>query len=423
MHYPVFDAYFDYVADTEPPLIFHRWSLLPGIGALLGRKVYLPFGDFRVFPNMYVMLVGNPGTRKSTAIKLSRKALSEIGYTTFAGDKTSKEKFLVDLAGESEGTTESLMMETLCGAGCSGDPREVYIVADEFNQFMGEGNLDFISLLGSLWDWDDESRPFEQRFKNSKSLQIYQPTISLLGGNTHSSLASCFPPQSIGQGFMSRLILVHSEPSGRKIAFPTKPSEDCKVRLKSVMEEMMTTMHGEVKFNRDAKEKLTVLYTTFPGLPDVRFQHYSNRRFTHLLKLCIICAAARFSMTVESNDVIMANTLLSYAEFTMPSALGEFGKARNSDVSDKIIALLTESDDPMLDTDIWTHVRQDLENVTSLQLLIEGLRQANKIQWVDNGKNARGYTIVRQILETQALYVNYEWLPEAPDFISRKEIK
>lgn len=418
MDYPVFDAYFDYVRDTEPPLIFHRWSLLPGIGALLGRNVYLPFGDFRIFPNMYVMLIGNPGTRKSTAIKLSRKALSECGYLTFAGDKTSKEKFLVDLAGESQGTTESLVMETLCGTGCSGDPREVYVVADEFNEFMGTGNLEFISLLGSLWDWDDESRPFEQKFKNSQSLQIYQPTISLLGGNTHSSFAACFPPATIGQGFMSRLILVHSEPSGRKIAFPTKPSDQCKDNLRESLDKMRAELHGEMQMSRQAREMLTVLYNSFTGLPDIRFQHYSNRRFTHLLKLCMISAAARCSMTVDKDDVIMANTLLSFAEHTMPAALGEFGKARNSDVSDKIIALLTEREDPCPEAEIWTHVRQDLDDVNGLQKLLQGLIQANKIQWVntDNSK-LRGYMVVRQVLKTQSLYVDYSLLPEAPDFI------
>lgn len=416
MDYPVFDAYFEYVKDTEPPLIFHRWSLLADIGALLGRNAYLPFGEFRIFPNLYVMLIGNPGTRKSTAIKISRKVLSACGYTTFAGDKTSKEKFLVDLAGESEGTVESLVMENLCGTGCSGDPREVFISADEFNEFMGTGNLEFISLLGSLWDWDDENRPFEQKFKNSKSLQIYQPTISILGGNTHASFAACFPPQTIGQGFMSRLLLIYSEPSGKKIAFPTKPSDACRDKLRDYLLRVADEVRGELKLSQEARDVLTYLYNTFVGLPDIRFQHYSNRRFTHLLKLCIIVTAARFSTTVSQDDVVMANTLLTYAEHLMPSALGEFGKARNSDVSDKIIALLTERDDPMADTEIWTHVRQDLDDVTGLQKLLQGLVQANKIQWVDKGPKHRGYLVRRQVLQVAKMYVDYSLLPEAPDF-------
>ena len=98
----LFELYFEYVRDTEPPLIYHRWSLIAAVGAFLGRRYYMPFGDGRIFPNQYVMLIGNPGTRKSTAIKTSKKLLSSAGYDMFAAEKTTKEKFLQDLAGMDE---------------------------------------------------------------------------------------------------------------------------------------------------------------------------------------------------------------------------------------------------------------------------------------------------------------------------------
>lgn len=424
-NYPLFDAYFEYVRDTEAPMIFHRWSLLTALGAWLGRQYCMPFGDFRIFPNMYVKLIGNPGTRKSSAIKLARKAISDAGYETFAGDRTSKEKFLLDLAGEgdeedkkSPTSVNSLMMENLFGKGTGGAPKEVFVVADEFNDFIGTGNLDFISLLGSLWDWDDENRVFEQRFKNSKSIQIYQPTISILGGNTHVGLANCFPPQAIGQGFMSRLLLIYSEPSGVKITFPRKPSEDLKEKLRGVLEQIRGTVIGEATLERKAEQALDVLYRRFNGLDDIRFQHYSTRRFTHLLKVCLLCAAARMSTTISEQDVIMANTILSFAEHRMPQALGEFGKAKNVDVNDKIIALLTEANDVVRETDIWKAVRTDLENVEAMQKLLAGLQMANKIQWVgDAGASHRGFTIVKKVLETKALFVDYTLLVEAPESV------
>lgn len=425
--YPLFDAYFKYVEHTEPPMMFHRWSLLPALGAWLGRQYYLPFGDFRVFPNMYVMLMGDPGTRKSTAVKLVRKVISDAGYSTFAGDKTSKEKFLMDLAGmddetgdrkRTDTTVNSLMMENLFGSGTGGPAREVFVVADEFNEFMGNGNLEFISLLGSLWDWDDENRPFEQRFKNSKSIQIYQPTISLLGGNTHANFVACFPPQSIGQGFLSRLLLVFSEPSGVKITFPRKPPEEVKQALIDVLQEIRGNVHGEAVMEPAAETALDFLYRGFKGLEDMRFQHYSTRRFTHLLKLCMLCAAARISKTISENDVVMANTILSFAEHRMPRALGEFGKAKNADVSDKIIALLSSAPmgDVVKEAEIWKRVATDLENVEMMQKILSGLAMANKIQWIGGtGVGRGGYTIVKNVLKVSARYVDYSLLIEAPD--------
>jgi len=148
----IFDKYFEYTKDTEPPLVFHRWSLLTCMGAALGRQFKLPFGEFNIHPNMYIMLVGDPGTRKSTAIKIAKKVLASSGYDKFAAERTSKEKFLLDLEGveDDDGTVldSNAAMRNLFGSDATvGDPREVFVVADEFNEFVGSSNLEFLSLL------------------------------------------------------------------------------------------------------------------------------------------------------------------------------------------------------------------------------------------------------------------------------------
>src|SRR3990172_10634322 len=94
------EQYLQYIGDTEAPQIFHRWCAISLLGVWLGRSVTFKFGHTEIFPNNYIMLMGTPGTRKSSAIKIAKKLLKEAGYDKFAGDKTSKEKFLLDLSGE-----------------------------------------------------------------------------------------------------------------------------------------------------------------------------------------------------------------------------------------------------------------------------------------------------------------------------------
>ena len=67
-----FDLYFEYTGETESPQIYHRWCALSMVGALLGRRVYLPFGHAPIYPNMYIMLEGNPGARSAEARSGSR---------------------------------------------------------------------------------------------------------------------------------------------------------------------------------------------------------------------------------------------------------------------------------------------------------------------------------------------------------------
>ena len=52
------DDYLKFTAEfTETNSIVHAWSFITAIGALVGRKKYLPFGAKNIYPNMYVMIV------------------------------------------------------------------------------------------------------------------------------------------------------------------------------------------------------------------------------------------------------------------------------------------------------------------------------------------------------------------------------
>lgn len=404
----LFDNYFDYVSDTEPPLVFHRWSMVGCVGALLGRQYHFPHGAFRIFPNQYIQLIGDPGTRKSTAIKMACKILSAAGYDKFAADRTSKEKFLIDLEGLMDDDGKMIprgAMDDFLGIDAA--PKEICIAADEFNQFVGHGNLEFLSLLGTLWDWDDESKPFSQRLKQSKSVSIHQPTVSLVSGNTHSGFAEAFPAQAMGQGFLSRMIFIYGERSGRKITFPTIPSPELKQRMADQLMEIKATVHGEATMTKQAREMLEVIYRTFEGLNDVRFSHYSTRRFTHLLKLCLVVTACELRTEIRAQDVLLANTLLAYVEHFMPQALGEYGKARNADVSIKIMGLLNNSKTPLPLSEIWKQVGSDLDKPSALNEILANLLTANKIQFVEK----LGYLPVREQLKTK-VYVDYSLLKE-----------
>jgi hypothetical protein len=381
------------------------------------------------------MLIGHPGARKSTAIKLAKKLFSQAGYDTFAAEKTSKEKFLLDLEGLTEEDTKSIgghkvsrsgklsgltpdeITKTLFGDDKDddknnlGDPKEVYIVADEFNEFVGSGNLEFLSLLGMLWDWDDEQTCYKFRLKNSKSVSIYQPTISILSGNTHAGFVEAFPPQAIGQGFLSRLILVYGEPSGKKITFPADVSEVLRDEIIARLHRIKSSVVGPARVTADARQALDFIYRTWKDLEDGRFKHYSNRRFSHLLKLCLVVTASKVSTEISEQDVILANTILTWTEHDMPKALGEFGKSRDADISGKIMQALYDASavgKAITATELLRIVRNDLDKTAQLAEIMQKLCNAGQAQLVPGV----GYTPKVKVLDSKQLYVQFELLRE-----------
>lgn len=372
--------YLAYTEDSESPRIFHRWSALTSISAMLGRNFTFEHGHFSINPNVYVMLIGNPGTRKSTAIKVSKKLIVGAGYDTIAADKTSKEKFLVDLEGEDDETLgkmeaiEKELSKNLFGNTTA--PREVYVMADEFNDFIGINNIEFVSLLGTLWDYEGI---YKSRIKTGKSVAITEPTVNILGGNTQQNFATAFPPALIGQGFLSRLILIHGESTGIKITFPKRPPEEATLLLVKSLQEMQLKIRGRAILSSEAEIALDTIYNSWEPLEDMRFQYYSTRRFTQLIKLCLVCAASFHSTTIEYTHVIEANTYLSAAEYLMPKALGEFGKNKDSDVANKILDALGTADRAMNTGDLWPVVYRDLKTQMDMGQILLGLEAAGKI--------------------------------------------
>lgn len=418
--FDLWEEYFDYRSETEPPVVFHRWALIGCLAAWLGRSVWMPFGSQRIFPNHYVMFVGNPGSRKTTAINQAKSIIEACGYETYAADKTSKEKFLIDLSGQdidlsernTRGKTADDILEQFNVLDISdGIPKEVFIVADEFNDFMGNANIEFQALLGRFWDWDKESAPYSHRLKNSKAVNIFQPTVNILSGNTPQGFADCFPLQSIGQGFMSRLILIHGEPSGKKFAEPPIPNKVKGEELMSWFFQIRAKCKGPIGKTPEAAEALKMIYYSWPELEDSRFNHYSTRRYTHLLKLCIIFAVARLSMEINKQDVIRANTVLAYAETNMPKAIGELGTSRISQASNKIMHFLYEARQPKSAQELFKVVRNDLEKPTDLHGLLQNLMMADKIQLItspDNGKP--GYLPKRDNISRKVMFVDHGYL-------------
>lgn len=425
----LFDLYFEYVKDTESPTIYHRWSLIAGVGAFLGRQYWMPFGSGKIYPNQYIMLIGGTGTRKSSAIKLSKRVLTTAGYSSFAAEKTTKEKFLLDLEGDEDffesDAAKSKSKSKQSGVNAldvlanlelgsnadnhDGIPREVFITADEFNEFAGNGNIEFLSMLGALWDWDDESATYKHRLKNSKSISIYQPTISLISGNTHAGFQSAFPAAAIGQGFMSRLILVYSDPSGRKITFPKVPPEALAIALAEKFRGIREKVRGVAVVAPDAERALDTIYRTWKNLEDGRLESYGTRRQTHLYKLCLIVSAMRESTVIARQDVVLANTILAWTEKDMDKALGEYGKSKNAEAVQIIMSALYSAKGPMSIEEIFKLVRRDIEDRQRLPDIMNGLVSAGKVQY---DKTCGKFMPLLKAADEKAAYVDFKLLKE-----------
>ena len=111
---------------------------------------------------------------------------------------------------------------------------------------------------------------------------------------------------------------------------------------------------------------------------------------------------------LELQDILLANSLLTYTEAAMPKALGEFGKSKHADAANKIMSVLYDTKKPLKLPDLWKVVANDLEKVADLSNLLVNLQNADKIQII----RGEGFLPKQRPLDRKLLYVDYNLLEE-----------
>lgn len=376
-----FEEYFNYVGATEAPAIYHRWSAISTLSSAVGREVFLPFGHKPIFPNTFILILGTPGARKSSAIGISRGLLSKVEGIRFAKERSSMERFFLDMVRKidpDEPDLEALVLDS---------PSEIVISNGEFLDFIGRGNMDFLTALTNLWD---NLPVYEHPKLHGKSVFIHKPTINILGGATVKGLGMAIPPEALGTGILSRLILIHAEPTSTKIVFPEEVPETASDKLVDLLSEIRFELRGSMTRTGEATELLGRMYKEYPGIHDGRFADYQSRRFTHLIKLTMLMAISRKSLRIDAMDALKANTILHAAEAHMPQGLGEFGQSKYSDISNTIIDALNRTHTPMSQIELFKLVANDISDIKDMLAIMRNLTTAEKVQ-VMTIKGKQGY--------------------------------
>jgi len=341
------------------------------------------------------MLIGEAGARKSTAIKLVKKVIGASGYTDFAANKTTKEKFLLDLQREEDFdllhttkrsydsvTSSNLWGDSSEGLEATAETHANWIVADEVINFLGRGNIDFCNLLGELWDYDEPV--YRDRIKNGKSVTIPYPIVHMLAGTNQENFTLAFPPEIMATGYLSRNLLIYGEPKNERITFPDDAAPEVKETIKKELQEIKQQVIGSASTDSEAYVMLDEIYQQWKDLSDIRFRTYSSRRFTQLIKILLSVTASHKSTRINAGFVKEANTYLAAAEHLMSKALGEFGKGKHGDIINRILGMMENADKPIEIKDIWKEVHRDLDKPTELATILQNLEQAEKIIRIPN---------------------------------------
>lgn len=269
------------------------------MGTVIGRSAYFTHGVFRVFPNIYGLLVAPSGRcRKSTAIKIGMDILHKLAIedVKIIGPKVTPEALVQAIYREKPIIREGRIVPTF--------PDSVTLVyAPELAVFLNQRdfNKDTIPLLTDLYDSPDK---WTTSTMTRGEVVLRNVFVSMLGASTLHWLVELVPRSAFGGGFMGRLLIASRETTSRVFPVPTTPSPNEQANLVRGLQEI-EQFAGEITWTPSALDWFNTWYKSSREkremYTDDRTAGYMERKPITLIKLAIIHTIAS-RLTVSTID-------------------------------------------------------------------------------------------------------------------------
>jgi len=308
------DQFMAYTEGMQSCLLYRKWCAITMVGGAMERRIRAVAGRDTNYANLYVMLVGPPGSGKSVINvvrdlwDMARDDVNAPAFFSGANDSTKAALFdALENASQDHGPTGFKYHNLL-------------LPIEEFSNSFSKFEADILAFLTTIYDAPPH---FKERRRKSGEIKIDYPLITALFGYQPALLEKILMKDAQDQGFLRRSILVWNEVADRISPF-NAPSINLDLQ-RSICERLgeIRMICGEMEWTQASKDFLTKWHKDGgqPRPVHEDLKNYNTSRTQFLMKLSMIASMSEGpSMTIELTHVERALQWLLEVEGVMPNA-------------------------------------------------------------------------------------------------------
>jgi len=385
----------EYAEDTESPRDFWMWCGIFAISAALQRKVWLPFGMSRTYPNLYIMIIAPPGwCRKSVPVGFAKRILTELELPVYV-DTPTKRAFTKKLASLSQ--RFGFSYTTPEGIAVTMPQSPLSCISKELSSFLAVDPKAMIEILTDIYDPQDK---WEYETSGSGEDTVIAPCVGALMATTPTWMAVNLPPEAIGGGFTRRCVIVSGQERYKSLSLPPQPSKKLYTILREDLNHISTIVgefswkDGEPKqANGDPGGEAFFIYDRWyeslseqvKQIQDERLQPFLSEVHTIALKTAMCLHVAHSdTLILEPNDIKASIDMLTKVIDTAGSAFSSHGRSSNAVDTDRIMIQLNTFKKLSFAALLQMNYRNT--NRRELNEVLDNLEGMNRIQRVLDSK-------------------------------------
>jgi hypothetical protein len=330
------DSFVEYSEVYNTTELFSRAAAMWMVGTAVRRQVGMRARGNALHPNLFVELVGGPGTGKSQAVTAARSLFIPATGSSIIPASVTRAG-MEDYMQKNLQQTKSPDGGLLLSHECIG-------LSEEMQGILPDQDLGHLTLYNILYDLPKLHKAVT---RTHGEVALESPYCSILTGAQPAFLATTMPEQAWGMGFMSRSIMVFDVPRQRRSMFELR-DVDHKLKADLIVDlKQIASLFGWMVWSKEAEALYNEWWVENGGQPVPAAKRlamgYNARRELHMAKLAMISSLSRSDdLLVELEDVANAIRLLLKFEQQMNSIFQEMASTGSmvalQDVIDKIRA-------------------------------------------------------------------------------------
>lgn len=394
--------YLDYTQYQESPELFHMWTGIMTIAAVLNRRVWVDRGDmgvtwYKVYPGQLMAVLVAPSGKghKGTAMRLGRELMVGAGVRVLKG-KGSTEKLIDDLAGVGRTSVSAT------GRITTGQPDAVAtIIAPELSVFLSR-QVYADSLIDFLTDIADADGNFTYSIKTGGDRVLHNPCLTVYAGATPRSIGESIPEKAHSSGYLSRVLhIFHSgiERPHNSLVNRHKPGSKIKradgqvvlvtdeiTRLAALKQslidrlEKMKTLNGPYVFTDDGAEWFDTWYQKWATTPHAQTEGYPVRRPDHMLRIApILRASEDLVQELDPPVLSMADAVLTQIEPGFVHAFAGIGRNASAQQQERVLDVFRSFGGRAHSKQLYNMIARYFRDITEIKQVFQTLVESGEI--------------------------------------------
>lgn len=334
--------YLHFSGGNECPEPYRMWSALSLLASVLGRKVWTYHGRFQILPSLYVILVGDAGSGKSTAKNQAKNIFThQFPNYLISASFQSHQDVIDQLCNaqprlweekDSDGKVVKINSYT-----------SFFIVSNEFASLLATDKIGMVNFLVDIYDENEFSTGFKgQRHSNPEQKQrLDNPYVNLLACAVPKWFMSNLKLDLFDGGLGRRLIIVYDSRT-EVVPEPMMPIGGIEAQARVIEHlKQCEAFQGELHRTLGARNWWNKWYreTKTAQIDDPILQQFYQTKPVQVLKVAMLLSMSEtpFTSLITEDHLAMAAQLITNLEPNVVKLTSGIGRNELAGVGAQVV--------------------------------------------------------------------------------------